>query len=200
MKLASDGPPGSSASAARRRPQRLRERASRPRLDRGLGADQQRALLPRVAREQLQRIGERRVRRLELARAEQRVGPRLQQLDALERQVSVVGEQPQRALEVARGARRRLPEHALGGVGEQVDGGAVAALGGVLDVMRALHRPRAAALERGGRAGVRPQSPGAGGGGVDGVADQRVPEGEPPRRRGGADQRAAQATRPAPPA
>ena len=56
-------------------------------------------------------------------------------------------------------------------------------------MVRALDRSRAAALERGGGAGVRLQSPGAGGGGVDGVADQRVPEREPPRRRGGADQR-----------
>ena len=99
-------------------PQRFRERPSRPRLDRGLGADQLRALLPRVAREQLQRIGERGVCRLELARAEERVGPRLQQLDTTRRQVRVGGQQPQRAVEVARGARRGLLEHALGGIGE----------------------------------------------------------------------------------
>ena len=139
-------------------------------LDRGLGADQQRALLPRVEREQLQRLGERRVRRVEPARAEEGVGPRLQQLHPV-RRVSVVREQPQGALQRARCARRRLPDDALGSLGEQVDGGAVAAAGGVLDVMGTLDRSRPAALERVCRAGVRSQSPRARRRGVDGVTD-----------------------------
>ena len=160
----------------------------RPHLDRRATADQRCALLPRVGREQLQRLGELGVGRLEPAGAEQRVGPLLEQLDPF-RRVGVVRQQPQRALEVARRRGGRLLEHPAGGVGQQIDRGAIAAPGGVLDVTRALDRAGAVAGERVRGAGVRAQSPRGGSGGVDGVPQQRVTEDETARRRGGADQR-----------
>ena len=66
-------------------------------------------------------------------------------------------------------------------------------LGRVLDVVRARDDAGAAALERGGRAGVGGEPPASGRALVDGVADDRVAEGEPPRRAA----RAARACAPA---
>ena len=105
------------------------------------------------------------------------------------RAAGAVGQQPQRGgVEAGRGRRRGRLQLARGGA-QQRDRRLVARAGGLLDVVGALHRPGAAALERDGRAGVRAEPPAAGRGLVDRVADHRVAEREAPRRPAGPHQR-----------
>jgi hypothetical protein len=87
-----------------------------------------------------------------------------------------------------RSRRLQLPR----GRGEHLDRRLVARAGGVLDVMGALDRARAGALQRGRGAGVGAQPPAARRRCIDGVADDRVPEGEAARRRRLPHQRTAQ--------
>jgi hypothetical protein len=104
----------------------------------------------------------------------------------------VVGQQSQRGGVAARRdpGRRRLQLRGRGA--EQLDRVFVAGAGGVLDVVGALNRPRAAALERLRRPGVRAESPGGWRCRVDGVANDRVAKSEPARCRGRPNQRGAQ--------
>ena len=125
-----------------------------------------------------QRVEQRVVGAGRVARGRLRLGQ-----PALDRGVRAraVGQQPQRGSVEARGrcGRGRL-QLARGGA-EQCDRGFVAAGGGLLDVVRPLHRSGTAALERRRRAGVGAEPPAARRRDVDRVADDRVAEGEAAR-------------------
>ena len=103
-----------------------------------------------------------------------------------------VGQQRQRGGEQLRGAPGRRRAEPRGRLGEQRRRGGIAARGRVLDVVRPLHRPRAAPLELARRARVRTEPPSAGRAHVDRVADHRVPEREPPRAAGRPHERPAE--------
>ena len=91
-------------------------------------------------------------------------------------------------------ARRRGGRRALElarGLDQQGGGRGVAGLGGVLDVVSPRHHSCPLSFERRGGARVGGESPAAGRALVDGVADDRMPEREPPGP-GCADERARQ--------
>ena len=90
-----------------------------------------------------------------------------------------VGQQRQRGGEQLRGASGRRRAEPRGRLGQHRRRRVVAARGRLLDVVRPLHRPRAAPLELARGACVRTEPPPAGRADVDRVADHRVPEREP---------------------
>ena len=95
-----------------------------------------------------------------------------------------VGEQAQRGgVEAGRGLRCRALQLRRR-VAQQRDRVLVPGVGGVLDVMGALHGSGAAPLERLGRAGVGAEPPPRGRGDIDGVVRDRMPEREAPRHPG----------------
>ena len=95
-----------------------------------------------------------------------------------------VGEQAQRGgVEAGRGLRCRALQLRRR-VAQQRDRVLVPGVGGVLDVMGALHGSGAAPLERLGRAGMGAEPPPRRRGDIDGVVRDRMPEREAPRHPG----------------